>query len=390
MSRPLHLVYLCGEYPPASHGGIGTFTRVMAHAMAARGHTVSVLGVQPGLAADVREDDGPVRVWRLAPHGRGVGALRNARALTGVLAALHAERPVQVVEGAEGAFALLSVPRGVARVVRLHGGHHFFAALEGRPRRPVTAWLERRSLARATHVCAVSRYVAAETVRHLPWLGARPVEVLHNPVDPHAFAPPAVAPEFPDRVLFVGTLCEKKGVRDLLQAFAAVAEAVPAAELELVGRDGVEAATGGSYRQAMRTLLPAPLAARVHFAGALPHHEVAARLAQAAVCVFPSRAEALGIAALEAMAMGKACVATSHGPFPELIEPDRSGLLVPPAAPAALADALVQLLRDAPLRRRLGEGARARVLAHFALADLVPRNAAFYERCAAGMPEPRQ
>ena len=55
----LHLVYLCGEYPPASHGGIGIFTRAMAHAMVARGHTVTVLGVQRGLGAVHDERSAP-------------------------------------------------------------------------------------------------------------------------------------------------------------------------------------------------------------------------------------------------------------------------------------------------------------------------------------------
>ena len=86
----MHLVYLCGEYPPASHGGIGSFTRAMAHAMTARGHTVTVLGVQRGLSAVPDERDGLVRVLRLPSCGGGVGALADARALGRALAAVHA------------------------------------------------------------------------------------------------------------------------------------------------------------------------------------------------------------------------------------------------------------------------------------------------------------
>jgi hypothetical protein len=93
----MHLVYLCGEYPPASHGGIGTFTRAMAHAMTARGHTVTVLGVQRGLTAVHDARDGLVRCY-VSPRvraacgrrGGGVGALAHARALGRALAAVHA------------------------------------------------------------------------------------------------------------------------------------------------------------------------------------------------------------------------------------------------------------------------------------------------------------
>ncbi|MCA2987974.1 MAG: glycosyltransferase family 4 protein [Gemmatimonas sp.] len=383
MNPSLHLVYLCGEYPPASHGGIGTFTRAMAHAMVARGHTVTVLGVQRGLGAVRDERDGLVRVLRLPSRGGGAGALADARALGTALATVHAQQPVQLIEGPEGAFALLPLPRGVARVVRLHGGHHFFAHLEGRPLRRWRAWAERRSLRRATHLCAVSDFVARTTAALVPSLAARPVTVLPNPVDTQQFAPrPGVAPH-PGRVLFVGTLCDKKGVRELLQAFAIVAPQWPHATLELIGRDSRDPATGGSYAQAMAALVPSALFSRVRFAGVLANAEVAEALARTTLFVFPSKAEAQGLAALEAMATGAPCIISARGPGPETAVHEESALLVDPTNVPALAAAMTRLLGDAPLRAQLGAAARARCLAHFDLAQLAPRNEAFYTRCVA-------
>jgi glycosyltransferase involved in cell wall biosynthesis len=187
----------------------------------------------------------------------------------------------------------------------------------------------------------------------------------------------------PGQLLFVGTLCNKKGVRELLQAFTAVAPQLPQATLELIGRDSRDPATGGSYGQAMAALVPSALSSRVRFAGVRPHAEVAEALARATVFVFPSKAEAQGLAALEGMATGTACIISALGPGPETAVHEESALLVDPTNVPALAAAITRLLTDAPLRARLGAAARARCLEHFALAQLAPRNEAFYARCVA-------
>jgi glycosyltransferase involved in cell wall biosynthesis len=66
---------------------------------------------------------------------------------------------------------------------------------------------------------------------------------------------------------------------------------------------------------------------------------------------------------MEAMARGRAAVATSVGGVPELVEHGHSGWLVPPAEPEELAEAIVSLLRDVALRERLGRGALERAAA---------------------------
>jgi glycosyltransferase involved in cell wall biosynthesis len=107
-------------------------------------------------------------------------------------------------------------------------------------------------------------------------------------------------------------------------------------------------------------------------------------LAKADIFVTPSVSEGLGVAVLEAMAMGRPVVATATGGLPEAVLDGETGLLVPPGEPAALAEALVSLLRDPTRARRMGEAGRERALAHFDSRRIVPRILALYEALVSG------
>jgi glycosyltransferase involved in cell wall biosynthesis len=90
--------------------------------------------------------------------------------------------------------------------------------------------------------------------------------------------------------------------------------------------------------------------------------------------------EALPIAWVEGLAMGKAVVASETGPGPEVIEDGVSGLLCNPHDPDSIAAALLRVLNDAPLRARLGAAARQRAEQLFSLEKLVHDNIEYYER----------
>jgi glycosyltransferase involved in cell wall biosynthesis len=129
---------------------------------------------------------------------------------------------------------------------------------------------------------------------------------------------------------------------------------------------------------ALARALPGP-----HRAVLLGHvANVADVLCAADAFVLPSRAEGLGVAALEAMALGLPVVATRVGGLEQAVA--QSGLLVPPDDAAALATAVASLAADGDLVRRLGSAARARIEAHFLFDVQVARYAALYERVLAG------
>jgi glycosyltransferase involved in cell wall biosynthesis len=126
------------------------------------------------------------------------------------------------------------------------------------------------------------------------------------------------------------------------------------------------------------------VASRCRFLGSV--RDVPAFLAELDVAVLCSDSEGLSNSLLEYMAAGLPIVATAVGGNPELIRDGRDGLLVPPRDEGALARAVGQLLEDAPLARRLGTTARARVERHFSRAAMLRRFQAFYRRLRDGHP----
>jgi glycosyltransferase involved in cell wall biosynthesis len=195
-------------------------------------------------------------------------------------------------------------------------------------------------------VIAVSEQLAEAARR----AGAQDVRWIPNGVEiPEHVGAEAEPPE----VLYVGRLSEEKGVRELVEATR--------------GLNLVVAGDGP-----LRPLVPGAL-------GFVPHSEVKRLLARAAVVVLPSHREGLPMALLEALAHGRAVVATPVGGIPRLVEEGVTGLLVPPGDAQALRAAIGRLLADKDLRRRVGEAGRSRVTELCSWPRVVDETLAAYE-----------
>jgi glycosyltransferase involved in cell wall biosynthesis len=211
--------------------------------------------------------------------------------------------------------------------------------------------------------------------------GGAPYTVIPNGVDLSRFATPPPPCGFrgsqripPDAVLFgvVARLEPEKGHAYLLEAWPAVAEAVPGAWLAVIGE--------GSEADALRALvdaMPEPVARRILFAGR--RDDVSALTAELSVAVLPSLREAQGISLLEAMARRVPVVASRVGGIPEVVTDGVDGLLVPPADPSALADALVRLACSPDLRLRLGQAGYETVRDRYSIDASVRRIEALYD-----------
>jgi phosphatidylinositol alpha-1,6-mannosyltransferase len=158
-------------------------------------------------------------------------------------------------------------------------------------------------------------------------------------------------------VVFVGRLIDWKGVDDLLDAAALARSDLPGLRVVIAG--------SGPLREHLeRRADELKLTDRVHFAGWLDRDEVTALQAAADIVAVPSRTaadgsrEAQGLSVVEAMALGKAVIATKTGGVPDAITDGENGMLVPEADPAALAKGLVTLASDPALVARLGAAAK--------------------------------
>ena len=164
-------------------------------------------------------------------------------------------------------------------------------------------------------------------------------------------------PEEAHLALFVGRLDAQKGVATLLEAAGRVAGARPDWHLALAG-DGPE--RDDLRRQAEAD---ARLAGRVRWLGR--RDDVPGLLKAADLLVLPSLWEGMPNVVLEAMAAGRAVVATAVEGSEDLVLPDRTGWLVPPGSPGPLAEVLLSAAADPGRLRRYGEAGRERVAAEF-------------------------
>src|SRR5262245_56513540 len=141
----MHICFLCNEYPPAVHGGIGSFTQTLARELVKHGHSVTSIGLYP-IQSEVIENDHDVTVIRL-PQGT-ITSLRFVVSYVLMQAAnrrVHQQRRIDVLEGSERSFFLVSPRVPIPRTIRMHGGHVFSKLiLRQRPDRK-RVWEERRS-----------------------------------------------------------------------------------------------------------------------------------------------------------------------------------------------------------------------------------------------------
>jgi glycosyltransferase involved in cell wall biosynthesis len=344
-------------------GGGQMATHDLAVALAARGHDVRA--IYPGAAAAAPY---PVS-WVPASDRPLVTAFRVARTAKSLLSTFDAD--VVHSSGYEGAwlpparrrFATSNHPD--LPVWQPPGWARPWAHLPYM-RRQQQAWLERRALARADGAIFVSAFARDQAQeRGYP---TRTCRVIPNGVDPALFSPLAEEPPLPPVYFFAGRLEQQKGVDVLLEAFRKLPRGP---RLRIAGTGPQEE----EYRQLASSL---GLDGAVRFLGAVPRPKLPALMCEAHVFVLPSRYENLPLSILEAMACARPVVAARVGGVAEMIDDGVEGILVPPDDAHVLALALRRLLEAAPLRKRMGEAGRARVLGRFTWDAVAAQTEAFY------------
>lgn len=192
--------------------------------------------------------------------------------------------------------------------------------------------------------------------------------VIGNPVPVPGRLTPLRDP--PRSVLFLGRLREKKGVFDLISAMPIVLAVCPQLRFILAGDEDAEWVLAEAKALGVAHALELP--------GWIGGERKRAYLTQADIFVLPTHFEALGMANLEAMAMGIPVVSTNVGGIPDVIDHDISGILVSPGNTEALAAALIALGSNKELRERLRCAAFEKVDKLFSTPTIVESFAALY------------
>ena len=240
---------------------------------------------------------------------------------------------------------------------------------------PWLRWFVRWALRASDAVVAISSYTAREIAR----FARVPVRVIPYTLGFKAGdARRVAAGQGPFRVLFVGRLVERKGVTHLIDAVRQLSNA----QLTIIG-DGPE--------RAALEAQAAPLGNRVVFRGRVSATDLRAAYAATHAFVLPSTLDArgdtegLGVVLLEAMSFGVPVVASDIGGITDIVENERTGLLVPPSDAAQLARALKRLADEAGLAERLGSAGRERVRTTFGWPEIMAK----WRECYGSLAEKR-
>jgi glycosyltransferase involved in cell wall biosynthesis len=363
----LNVLIVTTTYPRFPGDFMGHFVASLAREVAREGHFVTVLAPHGPDLEDCEEADGVsvrrFRYWfdpmeRVA-YGDGIPTnvrhdWRAALALPAFWIRLRRKvgeyaKGADVVHVQWGPTAALagSTLAGKPIVLTLHGSDTTLARKGGIWRRLLVAGLER-----ASRLITVSQEQVDFLAREGLWKGH--VDVLPSgvPVELTERPRPQRADDAPFTYLFAGRLLETKGVGELMEAFVLAADRVPGAVLQFAGAGPEE----GALRERAAS---AGLTDRVRFLGALPHAEALDAIAAADVFVLPSHGEGSPLSVTEALALGTPVIGTRVGAIPDLLGED--GLLVDAGDVNGLADAMVRLAQDGPLRDALVARGRAHV-----------------------------
>jgi len=284
-------------------------------------------------------------------------------------------------QGTEAEYAFSAVTSSYRNIITIHG---IMSRVQRATPPPlfsldhVPRWVEKLVIRKATDVICLSR----ETEKFLVEQGS-PAQrhLIPNAVAP-CFFDAGLRPRVPNgfSLLFVGNIYRLKGVVHLVEALATAQQELGAPiRLRLAGKTG-GGAVGAQYDKLLRRRADElGVAANIEWLGALAERDVAAALTQTDVLVLPSFQETAPMAVAEAMAAGVPVLATRVGGIPDIVDEEKTGLLVAPGNSEELANAMCRLLADADLRRRLGVAGRAKALEHYAPRVVAERTLAVYQ-----------
>lgn len=343
----MRILYICNEYPPHVHGGIGSFTRDIAESMHQKGQHVEVWGMYDNISEDSHEMQNDILVHRIKGRkesGR-LGTLAYRRNFTKQLQQFLKTNAFDVVECQEWLGLLPFGLKHPGLVVRLHGASIFFDRLLQRKGNRLTHIYEKMMMKRAKNLVAVSDFCGVQTLDFCG-IPKKPFQVIYNCVDLEKLNRFRSDNYQKHKIVFANSVLRKKGVFELVDSFQIVAEKYPNAELHIIGKLGYSE-NGVNIKDLLQARIQPKFASRLNIRGWLDHaDDVFRELATAHVCVYPSHMEGFGIAPVEPMAMGKPVLFMKNGPGPEVIEHEVTGLLVDSFSPNDIAEKIIRAFED--------------------------------------------
>jgi len=375
MRDHLRIGIFTNQYPGVSGaGGIATYTRSLATALAALGEEVHVLTP----AEDGENQNGKprlidgvhihtVKTDYLPFFERFIPGARSAWMVSAAARKLVRDYKLDIFEfpnweGAGRFFKTAPGPR-VPMVVRLHTSVSEIHEIE----ETKMGFAERFACRLETAQCRAADALYVSTRAHRDRMApelrvpASKISVLPLGVPDieHAAGKTPRPRRAAPTLLYLGRLEKRKGVLDLLHAMPAIVRKIPNVRLVLIGKDRQHAPGKLTHCEYFSCAFPPELQKHVIFAGFLSDSEIAHWFEQADAFVAPSIYESFGLIFIEAMRWSLPVIGTFAGGIPEVVNDGVNGMLVEPGAPEQIALAATRLLTDDSLRLKMAAAARA-------------------------------
>jgi glycosyltransferase involved in cell wall biosynthesis len=350
---PLSELKICLVSPvPPPYGGIGNWTLLM-HRFVTRCPDVRFIQVNTVHRWRAFLD---IATWELVIGG-GLKLVRDyVNYLLGLL-----KRPDIVhltTSGQLGVFRDLSIC-ATARIIGVPIAYHIrFGRV---PEIAAANTLEWQMMAHSMRMSGVVVAVDPATAEVVGTLTDVRVEYVPNAIDVSELPVPVVSGSNRRTVLFLGSVIPGKGIEELVRAWSELAP--KGWDLLIVGP-----AKAAYQEDLLRRYRPDNL----RFLGELEHDEAMQLMAQCELFVLPSHTEGFPNVLLEAMAMGKAIIATSVGAIPDILS-DGCGLVIEPKDLEGLKATLLKLMLDERLRHHYGARARKKVQQEYSLEAVFAR-----------------
>ena len=300
-------------------------------------------------------------MWRallLSPEGLRNHLLYLVYAMQGVVLARHLkERGIAHVHvhlannGAAVAMLACAYDPSLTYSLTIHGSSVFFAAEQ---------WRLKEKAENAAFVRCISNFTRAQVMFWTDPVAWEKFHVVHCGVDTKTFSPRPDHANGPLRLITVGRLDPIKGYLLLLDALKRLDDMVVGWHLNMIGDgDLMDKLRAQSQRYG--------LADQITFTGAIGQDRLQDHLIAADVMIISSFMEGLPVVLMEAMSSQLAVISTNVAGVAELVEHDRSGLVVPAGSAEALADAIRELATDRTRMNAMGRHGRKKVVSEFSV-----------------------
>jgi glycosyltransferase involved in cell wall biosynthesis len=394
----MNILYICDEYPPGRHGGIGTVVQLLARQLVKGGHKVVVAGFYDwGYGEEDYFTDEGVEVYRFRRkldssffHQRyslrariATKLLDKARILEWDIKAslkkykafvdeIIEKHKIDIIERPDYndyiKYCRSNVPVPLFNrptTIKLHGSLTHIAR-GNNITLPQYIWdFEKDILEKADAVSAVSKYAADKAREYFNY--SRHVEVLYNGINTAAKG--TKAEKLSNTVVFTGALTENKGIYQLMKAWNIVNKSNPAARLLIFGKGPVEK---------VRSFLAPGAVETVIFHGHISREQLFRNLSTASCAIFPSYTENFALGPMEAMLSGTAIIYTQRTSGPELIDHNVDGLLIDPDNIEDIAAQITYLLQNPDICALFAAKALDKIHAKFDISVVAEKHIVYY------------